>query len=113
MAKKTGKTRSIATPEFLRAMQEVFGNQRFGTWIEAVQNDDPRVTEVHVRMARDPKRWFAFTIENNVPRQFAKGDSEADVRTKLECAVADRQFDKSSYRTPDRPEVFVIPPDKE
>jgi hypothetical protein len=92
-------------------MREVFGNDHFGTWIKAVQSNDPRVMEVHVRAARDPKRWFGFTIDNNVPRQWARGDSEADVRTKLECGVADREFEKSSYRTPDRPDVFVIPPD--
>jgi hypothetical protein len=66
-----------------------------------------------VELHRDPKRWFGSAIESGMPRIWALGDSEHDVRTKLECAVADQSYTSSKIRILGHWQIVVHPPESD
>jgi hypothetical protein len=76
-----------------------------------LRGDDANAYLALVGLHRDPKRWFASATEGGIPRLWARGDSEHDVRTKLELAVADRSYDKSRCRVLGDWDIVVHPPD--
>jgi hypothetical protein len=81
-------------------------------WLRAMVSDDLAGAYLAlVELYRDPQRWFASAVENGMPRLWARGDSEHEVRTRLECAVADHAFSKFQYRAVGDWQIVVHPPD--
>jgi hypothetical protein len=81
-------------------------------WLRATRRGDRLEAYLaSVELYRDPHRWFASAIESGMPRLWARGDSEQEVRTRLECAVADRVYAHSKIRVSSDWQVVVHPPD--
>jgi hypothetical protein len=64
-----------------------------------------------VEIHRDPKRWFGSAVESGMPHIWARGESEADVRTKLECSVGDHAYGSSKIHVLGDWKIVVHPPD--
>ena len=89
----------FVTLEFLAAGRRVFGDDSPATVLTAIRSGDPRMNEVHALAARDPAQWFCSAIdENGIPRLWAKGASEEEVRKRAELAVTGERERKQSYR---------------
>jgi len=96
-------------------MRKVFGDDSPATLLTATRNGDPRLAEVYALAARDPSKWFCSAIdENDVPRLWAKGETEEEALKKAKLAVTQRREQKQAYRemTPRANWSFVTyPPD--